>query len=82
MQSYGSFNQLVQGNGLPDYKGSSVNPNKYIENWNENNPDHAMPLKEQQHELSTKDESYKETTWWKEQQERERFFEANEEGAG
>jgi len=20
------------------------NPNKYIENWNENNPDHSLPL--------------------------------------
>jgi hypothetical protein len=43
--------------------------NKYIANWNENNADHAIPLKqEKQNELPKKDESYKETAWYREQQ--------------
>lgn len=44
-------------------------PNKYIQNWNVNNPDHAVPLKkEQQNELPKKDESWKEAAWYKEAQ--------------
>jgi hypothetical protein len=41
--------------------------NKYIQNWNENNPDHAIPLKEKQNEQPKKDESWKEAAWYKEQ---------------
>ena len=45
------------------------NPNKYIGNWNENNPDHAMPLKqEKQNEQPQKDESWKEAQWYKDSQ--------------
>jgi len=55
-----------------------ANPDKYIKNWNENNPDHAIPLKqEKQNELQTKDESWKEEAWYKEQQ---RLHASDEEG--
>ena len=45
------------------------NNRKYVENWNENNPSMAIPLvEEQQDELREKEESYKETAWYKEAQ--------------
>ena len=44
------------------------NPNKYIDNWNENNPNHAIPLPQEKNELSKKDESWKNADWYREQQ--------------
>ena len=44
-------------------------PAKYIRTWNENNPDHAVPLpQERQNDQPTNDESYKDTDWYREQQ--------------
>ena len=46
------------------------NPNKYIENWNENNPEHKIPVKEKQsdEQQKKKDESWKEAAWYKDSQ--------------
>ena len=56
------------------------NPNKYIKNWNDNNPDMQIPfIQEKQDELPKKDESYKETEWYKDSQS---FSATDEEGAG
>lgn len=53
------------------------NPNKYIKNWNDNNPDMQISLiQEKQNEPSTKDESYKDAEWYKESQQ---FYASNEE---
>jgi hypothetical protein len=55
------------------------NPNKYIANWNENNPEHQIPLtKEKQNELPKKDESYKEASWYKESQKVSQPYEENQ----
>ena len=43
-------------------------PNKYIENWNENNLEHAIPLKEKQNEQPKKDETWKDAQWHKDLQ--------------
>jgi hypothetical protein len=57
-----------------------VDPTKYARNWNENNPEHAIPIKEEkQHELPKKDEAYKEAAWYKEQQ---RLSQTYEKGQG
>jgi len=44
------------------------NPEKYIKNWNENNPHKQLPLPQQKNEQSKKDEMWKEAAWYKEQQ--------------
>ena len=57
-----------------------ANPNKYIQNWNENNPNMTIPLvEEKQNELPTKDESYKEAEWYKKSQQ---IYVPDEEGTG
>ena len=55
------------------------NPDKYVENWNENNPTMLIPTRKRQDELRTKDEAWKEADWYKESQQ---VYATTEEGTG
>jgi len=52
---------------------------KYVDNWNENNPNHFISLEENKNELPSKTETWKDAAWYKEAQ---RISSSDEEGPG